>query len=234
MLTVGDRVCVCVTDVVTLAEGERDCVCVTDVVTLAEGERDCDCVTEVVVVRVLDTVPERDCDVVTVAVGDGESGDRVAVILPVVVAVGERLMDGDAVVEMEREPVGLTVLVIVGERLIDCVGDTVDVRVAVTVAEAADRVAVIEPVIVAVGESDTVTDTDAEAEADALLEEDGLPDADVEPEGEWVPVPLTEIETVAVGETDIETVAVADGVAGRQESGNAFSTGPIAPYADTS
>lgn len=42
------------------------------------------------------------------------------------------------------------------------------------------------------------------------------------------------METVPVGDTDIDTVAVAEGVAGRQEIGSAFSTGPIAPYADTS
>ncbi len=141
----------------TLTVGERDRDCVTDVVADTEGERDCDCVTEVVAVRELDTVPERDCDVVTVAVGDGELGDRVAVILPVVVAVGERLIEGDAVLDLERVPEGLTVPVIDGERLIDCVGDTVDVRVPVGVTVAAERVAVIVLVIVAVELTDIVS-----------------------------------------------------------------------------
>jgi hypothetical protein len=114
-------------------------------------------VREGLVVADTEALVERDRDEVTVGVGEDESGERVAVILPVVVAVGERLMEGDAVEESDRELVVVTVEETVGERLIDCVGDTVEVRVPVGVAVAAERVAVIVPVIVAVGLTDIVS-----------------------------------------------------------------------------
>ncbi len=57
---------------------------------------------------------------------------------------------------------------------------------------------------------------------------------EAEEEGECVGEVDTVEDTVPVGDTDMDTVAVAEGVAGRQEIGSAFSTGPIAPYADTS
>lgn len=189
-----DTVC----DTLAVAERERDGLAVP--VMLAEGERDCDVVTvpeglrlsigdaELVKLALADADPEtlieRDCELETVAVGLGEAGVLVAVILPDVVAVGERLIEGDAVEESDRELVVVTDDETVGDRLMDCVGDTDDVRVAVGVAVAADRVAVIVPVIVAVGLTDIVTECDVDAEAEAEAEAEADPDDDGEVDGE--------------------------------------------------
>ncbi len=112
---------------------------------------------EGLVVADTEALVERDRELDTVAVGLDESGLLVAVILPVVVAVGDLLRDGEPVEESDRELVVVTDDETVGERLIVCVGDTVEVRVPVGVAVAADRVAVMVPVIVAVGLTDIVS-----------------------------------------------------------------------------